>query len=134
VISLLFWLYVANCSVLIIHQMDSAYWKEWNLFSFMISGKGEITDIRNFLLFNVPLVPLMLVGTLWLDGMTTRGLVMSTVVAGIGLFCFSFHLYHLQKGREEFNVMFSKVLIVSTLLLSVPQAGLSIYYFAVMSG
>ncbi len=126
--NLLFWLYIANCSVLIIHQMDSAYWKEWNLFSFMLSKKGEIADIRNFLLFNVPLVPLMLVGTLWLDEMMTRGLVLSIVVAGIGLFCFNFHLYHLKKGGEEFNVAFSKILIVLTLLLSVPQAGLSIYF------
>ena len=27
-----FWLYLLNATLLIIHEIDSAYWKEWKLF------------------------------------------------------------------------------------------------------
>ena len=29
---ILFWIYLANAVLLISHEIDSAYWKEWDLF------------------------------------------------------------------------------------------------------
>lgn len=32
-LSLLFWIYLVNAVLLINHEIDSAYWQEWKLFS-----------------------------------------------------------------------------------------------------
>ena len=45
---ILFWLYLANALTLIVHEIDSAYWKEWDLFR--LPG-GE----AGFLLLHFPL-------------------------------------------------------------------------------
>jgi hypothetical protein len=38
---LLFWLYLVNSVLLINHEIDSAYWKEWDLFrSYFLSYMG----------------------------------------------------------------------------------------------
>ena len=47
-LQILFWLYLVNTVLLILHEMDSAYWKEWELFHL----PGGITG---FLLLHFPL-------------------------------------------------------------------------------
>jgi hypothetical protein len=39
----LFWIYLLNTVVLIIHEIDSAYWKEWELFRL----PGGVTGFLN---------------------------------------------------------------------------------------
>ena len=45
----LFWIYTVNLLFLIVHEMDSAYWKEWELFH-LPGGLG------GFLLLHFPLL------------------------------------------------------------------------------
>ena len=52
---LLLWLYLANSVLLINHEIDSAYWKEWELFNL----PGGITG---FLLLHFPLLLFILWG------------------------------------------------------------------------
>lgn len=47
-VEFLFWLYLLNLTLLILHEMDSAYWKEWDLFR-LPGGVG------GFLLIHLPL-------------------------------------------------------------------------------
>jgi hypothetical protein len=49
--SILSWLYLVNATILITHQIDAAYWHEWELFK-MPGG------IQLNLLLNIPLVML----------------------------------------------------------------------------
>ena len=51
----LFWLYLANAILLIIHEIDSAFWKEWELFK--LPG-----GINGFLILHFPLLFLILYG------------------------------------------------------------------------
>lgn len=51
----LFWLYLSNSVFLINHEIDSAYWKEWELFNL----PGGITG---FLLIHFPLLICVLYG------------------------------------------------------------------------
>ena len=44
----LFWIYLVNVVLLILHEKDSTYWKEWNLFHL----PGGLTG---FLLIHFPL-------------------------------------------------------------------------------
>lgn len=50
---LLFWLYLTNSVLLIVHEMDSVYWKEWDLFGL---GGG----VSGFLVLHFPLLFLVL--------------------------------------------------------------------------
>jgi len=53
--SIIMWLYLLNAAVLITHEIDSAYWHEWELFA-MPGG------IQLFLVLNLILVVFVLYG------------------------------------------------------------------------
>jgi hypothetical protein len=111
----LFWLYTVNLLFLIVHEMDSAYWKEWELFR-LPGGPG------GFMLLHFPLLLPALWGIVQVHELTPAGLIISLVVAGAGIFAFSIHTYFIKKGREEFTTAVSRIILFGTLLLSIPQA------------
>jgi hypothetical protein len=117
---LLFWLYLINLSLLILHEMDSAYWKEWDLF-----GLGG--DEGGFLLIHLPLWIAALYGAVQVWESTLVGLIFSLVVSLAGMAAFAIHTYFLRRGRPEFNVPVSKLILWALLLLSLPQAAMTIY-------
>ncbi|MFH1438444.1 MAG: DUF6713 family protein [Pseudomonadota bacterium] len=117
---LLFWLYMANAIVLITHEIDSAYWKEWELFR-LPGGPG------GFLLLHVPMLLLILYGLVLVYTESLAGLVISLVLCGGGLFAFSIHTVFLKKGDGRFDAPVSKLLLRLTLLISLTQAGVTIY-------
>ncbi len=112
----LFYLYLLNAVLLIDHEIDSAYWQEWNLFPPMQKG-----GINGFLIFHIPLLFIILYGLVLVHDSSVWGIIISMLVSAGGLFAFFFHFYHLRKGRPEFNTNFSKALLVSTLLVSLVQ-------------
>ncbi len=115
----LFWIYLINMVLLILHEMDSAYWQEWKLFHL----PGGLTG---FLLIHFPLYCLGLYGLVLLSRATPSGLIYSLVIALAGVGAFAIHTYFLRKGHPEFNVSFSKVLLWAILLVSVAQAGITV--------
>lgn len=62
----LFWLYLVNAVILIVHEIDSAYWKEWQMFRL----PGGVTT---FLLLHVPLTALVLYALCWSIGARPPG-------------------------------------------------------------
>ena len=116
----LFWLYLLNLSRLILHEMDSAYWKEWDLFGL---GGGE----GRFLLIHLPLWLAALYGAVQVWESTLVGLVFSLVVSLAGIAAFAIHTYFLRRGRPEFNVPISKLILWTLLLFCLPQAAITIY-------
>ena len=116
----LFWLYLLNLSLLILHEMDSAYWKEWDLFGL---GGGE----GGFLLIHLPLWLAALYGAVQVWESTLVGLVFSLVVSLAGIAAFAIHTYFLRRGRPEFNVPISKLILWTLLLFCLPQAAITIY-------
>ena len=111
---LLLWLYLANSVLLINHEIDSAYWKEWNLFKLPGGSTG-------FLILHFPLLFLILLGLILVYGHSSWGLIFSFVLCFGGLFAFSVHTYLLGKGRPEFNKPISKFILVAILLVSLVQ-------------
>jgi hypothetical protein len=65
---LVLWLYVANSVLLINHEIDSAYWKEWTLFKL----PGGVTG---FLLLHFPLLFIILWGLILISKHSWWGLV-----------------------------------------------------------
>ncbi|MBA4387075.1 MAG: hypothetical protein C0404_03780 [Verrucomicrobia bacterium] len=123
---ILVWLYMTSAVLLILHEMDSAYWKEWNLFKRSNDPSTDTRDLGGFLIFHIPLLFLALWGLLKLHEGTKAGLIVSLVFAATGLFAFVFHMVFLKKGRPEFRAPVSICILCATLLVSIAQLCLTI--------
>jgi hypothetical protein len=119
--SLLFWVYLANTVVLLVHEIDSAYWQEWKLIF-----PDEKNGINGFLLLHIPMIIVILLGLVYVYEDKFAGMIISLILSASGLFAFFFHFYHLRKGRPEFNTLVSKGIILSTLIISIIQIILTI--------
>jgi len=117
---LLPWLYLANSVLLINHEIDSAYWKEWELFRL----PGGLTG---FLLLHFPLLFLILLGLILVYRHSWWGLIFSFALCFGGLFAFTVHTYFLGKGHTEFNKPISKFILVAILLVSLVQLAATLY-------
>jgi hypothetical protein len=117
--ALLMWVYLVNIVLLILHEMDSAYWKEWQLFH-LPGGLG------GFLLIHFPLYCLGLYGLIPLSQGMQAGLIYSLVISLAGLAAFSIHTWFLRKGHPEFNVPVSKLILWTILVVSLAQAAITI--------
>lgn len=120
----LFWIYLINAVLLINHEIDSAYWKEWKLFSL----PGGITG---FLIVHFPLLFLVLYGLVLVYQGTFAGLILSLILSLGGLFAFFIHTYFLRQGRHEFNMPISRVILIATLVVSLVQAAVTLYLLTI---
>jgi hypothetical protein len=111
---LLLWLYLTNAVLLINHEIDSAYWKEWNLFRL----PGGITG---FLLLHFPMLFVILYGLVLIVRNSVLGFIFSLILCFGGIFAFAIHTYFLKQGRREFNKPISKLILLLTLLVSLAQ-------------
>jgi len=108
-------LYLANGTVLLTHQIDAAYWHEWDLFG--LPGGAPL-----FMLTNLPIVFLVLYGSRALALGRTSGVLLSWALVAAGLLAVGLHSFFLLRGHEEFGVPVSLGLLAATLLLSLAQA------------
>ena len=116
----LFWLYLINSVFLINHEIDSAYWKEWDLFKL----PGGITG---FLIVHFPLLFIVLYGLVLVSRHSFFGYIFSLILCFGGIFAFTIHTYFIKKGRNEFKAPLSLFLLVATLIVSLIQAALTIH-------
>lgn len=118
-IGLLFWVYLANAVFLIVHEIDSAYWKEWELFGLPGGPTG-------FLLLHLPLVSLVLLGLVHVAQGLYTGLILSMMLSIGGVFAFGIHRYFVVRGRDEFTTTVSKFILSGTFMLSLLQGVLTV--------
>ncbi len=112
---IILWLYLMNAAVLITHEIDSAYWNEWELF-------GIPGGIQLFLILNLLLVILVLYGHQALIQGRAIGLVFSWLLVAGGLFAVTIHSYYLLQASEAFRLPVSLGLLTATFFLSLAQA------------
>mgnify|MGYP006292931373 CR=1 FL=1 len=115
----LFWLYLTNTVILIVHEIDSAYWKEWQMFRL----PGGVTA---FLLLHVLLLAPVLYGLILVDRGAPTGYTLSLALSLAGVFAFSIHTYFSRQGRVEFRTSVSQAILWCTLLLSLAQLGVTL--------
>jgi len=120
----LFWIYLVNAVVLINHEIDSAYWKEWDLFK--IPG-----GVTGFLAIHFPLIFLVLYGLILVSKKSFIGLIFSLILSFGGIFAFTIHVFFIKKGRNEFNTAISLFILIAALVVSVTQAALTIYLMSI---
>ena len=118
---LLFWVYLINATILINHEIDSAYWQEWKLINM-----NDKTGVNGFLIIHFPMIFTVLLGLVFVYEDKFAGMIISLILSACGLFAFFFHFYHLRKGKPEFNTMISKDMIISTFVISLFQIYLTI--------
>jgi hypothetical protein len=108
-------LYLLNAAVLITHEIDSAYWREWELL-------GIPGGIQVFLGLNLLLVALVLYGQQGLAFGRASGLVASWVLVAGGFFAVLVHAFFLLQGSKAFLNLASLALLTATCALSAYQA------------
>jgi hypothetical protein len=116
---ILLWLYLTNAVLLINHEIDSAFWKEWELFKL----PGGITG---FLIIHFPLLFLLLYGLLEVFKQSHTGLVYSLILSIIGIFAFCIHMFFIKKGHKQFKTPISIIILACTLTVSLAQAVITI--------
>ena len=109
-----FWLYLTNATLLMVHEIESAYRQEWKLFRL----PGGITF---FLILHLPLVFLILYGLVQVHQETLAGQVLSLVLSLAGIFAFSIHTFLNLKGHPEFKTPISLLILIATLGVSAAQ-------------
>jgi hypothetical protein len=113
-------IYILNATLLILHEMESAYVKEWEIFKL----KGTI---NGFVVLHIPIFLVLFWGAVELGRQTTAGAVIA-LIAGIGgLLPFFVHKI-LVKKKGYFESTTSNVIIYLNVL-----SGLAIAVLAVLS-
>ncbi|MEW6115254.1 MAG: DUF6713 family protein, partial [Thermodesulfobacteriota bacterium] len=105
---------------LITHEIDSAYWREWELFR--LPG-----GIAGFLVMHLPLVFLILWGAVLTAQQSSGGLLLSAALGLSGIVAFALHVTFILWGRTEFKTFPSLLLLCATLAVSVIQSALVAY-------
>ena len=116
----LFWLYLFNAMLIINHEIESAYWKEWELFR--LPG-----GISFFLILHFPLLFIILLGLNLVYIKSFGGLIISLILGCGGIFAFCIHTFIIKRGQESFKLPISSFMLRGTLALSIIQIILSGY-------
>ncbi|MFH0926658.1 MAG: DUF6713 family protein [bacterium] len=118
--NILAWVYFVNFVFLANHEIDAAFWKEWDLFR--LPG-----GLNGYLLFNFLVTPLFAYGLILVFWQTTGGVIFSLIMSFTGIFTFGIHTYFIKKGRDEFNVPMSLFILRGILIVSLIQGLVAIY-------
>ena len=107
-------LFLLNSTVLFTHQIDAAYWHEWNLFH--LPGGNQLN-----LILNLPIIALVLLAFLQVATHSPHQRLSHQFLAGLGLLTVAIHSGFFLTGHPEFQQPMSLLLLAATLILSVVQ-------------
>ncbi len=120
---LLFWLYLTNAVILICHEIDAAYWREWELINLPV-GAGF------FVIIHLPIMFVVLYGLVLVHEGAAAGLVISLLLAAVGIFAFVAHMFFIARGYKQFRTPTSLLILLATLLVSLAQAVVTVMLLA----
>ena len=110
-------LYIIKSTLLLLHEIESAYEKEWEI----LKLPGKITG---FLLLHIPIIILIFYGLIEIDKNSTIGLIFGIVTGIGGVIPFIVHKIIVIK-TDHFNLLISNVIIYSNILSGVSLLFLS---------
>jgi len=111
-------LYIVNATLLLLHEIESAYEKEWELFN--LPG-----DITGFLLLHVPIIILLFYGLIEIEKKSSVGLIFG-IILGIGGVIPSIVHKVFFKTPDQFNSPISNAIIYLNIL-----SGISLFFLSV---
>ncbi len=115
-------LYIVNATLLLLHEIESAYEKEWEI----LKLPGEITV---FLLLHIPIIILLFYGLVEFEKNSTTGLVFGIVTGISGVLPFIVHKIIVRK-KNHFNLLVSNAIIYLNVVSGVSLSVLSARLFA----
>lgn len=101
--------YLVTLTALIIHQIDAAFWHEWDMF--LLPG-----GIQGFLLFNIFIIPFVLLGYQQVILNTPKANLYAYICAGLGMITFAIHLGFYLFGFDEFMLPLSWAVLITCLV------------------
>lgn len=101
--------YFSTLLLLVLHQIDAAYWHEWDMF-YLPGG------IQGYLLFNLIAMPVVLLGYRHVLLGTARAVLFAAICAALGALTFVIHAGFALAGFEQFHLPFSMAIIGLCLL------------------
>lgn len=107
-------LFLANATVLITHQIDAAYWREWELF--LLPGGNQVN-----LLLNLPIIALVLYAHGRVVAGLPSGLAYYKLLAALGFLTVGIHAFFFAQGNDSFRQPMSIALMAATCALSLWQ-------------
>ncbi len=115
-------LFILNATLLLLHEIESAYEKEWEI----LKLPGQITG---FLIFHVPIIFLLFYGVIEIEKASNTGLTIGIVTGLGGILPFIVHKL-VVKREGCFNRLVSDVIIYLNVLTGVGIFVLSVGFFA----
>lgn len=118
-------IYLVNATLLICHEIDSSFWREWDMFG--IPGGAPM-----FVALHIPLIAIVLWGLIEAarGAHTWRWYSLLIAIAGIGGGLL--HVAFLFAGNESFATPFSSTLIVAFLLTSLVQLTMTLRRWSIL--
>jgi len=107
-------LYVINFALLITHEIDSAFWHEWDLF-------GIPGGIQVFLILNLVLIAVFLFGLEKVINWERGAKIYSYLLAASGILALAIHTLFIVLGNPEFRLPVSIIILLLILIVSVVQ-------------
>jgi len=115
-------LYIVNATLLLLHEIESAYEKEWEI----LKLPGKITG---FLLVHIPIIFLLFYGLIEIERNSTIGLIFG-IILGIGGVIPALVHKILFKTFDRFNLPISSAIMYLNVLSGISLLFLSIRFFA----
>ncbi|MCP4160261.1 MAG: hypothetical protein GY760_09325 [Deltaproteobacteria bacterium] len=114
-------LYILNATLLLLHEIESAYEKEWEI----LKLPGKITG---FLLLHIPIIILIFYGLIEIEKNSTLGFIFGIAMGIGGVIPFIVHKILVRKAAH-FNLIISNVIIYSNILTGVSLLIISLRFF-----
>lgn len=95
--------YILNATLLLLHEIESAYEREWEI----LRLPGKITG---FLLMHIPIVLVMFYGLIEIDKLSAPGMILGAIL-GLGGICPLLVHKILVRRKEKFNLLISNAII-----------------------
>lgn len=98
-------LYILTLTLLVTHQIDAAYWHEWEMF--LLPGGIQFFDI-----FNLAVIPILLIGYKAVILRKSRGYYYSWLLASLGILTALIHSGFYWGGYRQFTLPVSTLIII----------------------
>lgn len=112
-------LYILNATLLLLHEIESAYEKEWEI----LKLPGKITG---FLLLHVPVILVLFYGALEIEKQSVAGMVLGILTGIGGTVPFIVHKI-LVKRKNRFRLPVSNVIIYSNIVTGLVLAAVAAF-------
>lgn len=113
--------YIINATLLILHEIEAAYEKEWEIFN--LPGK-----ITGFIIMHIPILLVLFYGLVEIERQTILGLITGLITGIGGLLPFVVHKI-IVKREGHFNKLISNILIYLNIVTGVGTIILCVHFF-----